>query len=216
MCTELLGGAGWGRRIRRSLGGAVAAAVLVLATTSCSGGSGTSLAERVRADLKAEADEAREAGSTAKADALEDGVLTDSEIDSLHSLYRECMTKTGAEMSSSHRNPVDGRTWIDWETNFDELTPATNEPRFDCLVTFDIANAASLEPKPMAAPLRSFLDRCLAKADIQLQGDDRTVQDIYRSVGEANVGKLGGCITDGMAERYPEIEAVEWGPPSVY
>ncbi len=170
----------------------------------------------MRTEVVEQSKTAKKHGWAAQADALEDGVLTDAEIDSLHSLYRECMAKTDAVLSPAHRSPIDGREWIEWETNFDDLTAADNAPREACQARFRDIGVIGLRPKPMAEPLRQYVATCLRKGGIEIEDDDRDIQQIYRRVGEANVAVLGGCITDGMREEYPEIEGFGWGPPSVY
>lgn len=189
---------------------------LLIAGVSCSRSSAPTLDSRVRAEIVDQGARAKRFGWTEQADALSDGVLTDVEVDSLHSLYRECMAEAGAELSPAHRSPVDGRTWFEWETNFDDLTAADNEPIQECGERFRDLMAIDLRPKPMDAPLRRFVAICLADLGIELEPDDQDIQEIYRSVGEANVAKLGGCITSGIQEEYPEIEGFSWGPPDVY
>ncbi|MCU1370209.1 MAG: hypothetical protein JWO77_1403 [Ilumatobacteraceae bacterium] len=195
--------------------GGVLVGLLLLGGVACGRHRGHDLERRVRAEIVALSKTARARGFTEQANALADGEVTDVEYDALHSLYRECMAKTDVILSPAHRSPIDGRTWIEWYLNGDELTVADTDLAHDCQLRFVDVPVIDLQPRPMAEPLRGRVQRCLGDAGVELEDEDRDIQQIYRRTGEANVVKLGDCLMKAMDEEYPEIETFDWGPPSV-
>lgn len=188
-------------RPRSSQSAGVVALSLVLVLSAC-----TSNAPQDPVSYDSLIERAREIGSAAQVEALEDGVVSREELQSVYWDYGECLTAEGLTLEDLGVNPVDGwrplyNVW--WPGKTDDAGWKLSETCYDNTMRyasfgFEMTHIDQMNPSFVADVLK-----CLSGVGVETTGEEQNLRELA-PLGEDDprLARVLDCV-NLVGESYP-------------